>query len=140
MFQNEGWEKLYFGSDAWDREAYVPVRHPVDRWLSGAYQRSRRPGRGTIEEMAQSVVDGAHPVLDENTMRQGDFLLSSLHKITLVKLEHASDFVDEKWGFTLPDINVNLGPTEIPLKMTAKLDNAIMGYYREDFVLWHMAI
>ena len=140
MFQNEGWEKLYFGSDAWDREAYVPVRHPVDRWLSGAYQRSRRPGRGTIEEMAQSVIDGAHPVLDENTMAQMDFMLSSLHHITLVKLEHAGDFVDERWGFTLPEVNVNSGPAEIPLKVTDKLFNVIMKNYQADFNLWRMAV
>ncbi len=140
MFQSAGWKKLYFGSDAWDKPAYIPIRNPIERWYSGAYQRSRRPGRPSVENQIDRAVGGVELVLDENTMKQSDFVLSSLHKPRLVKLENAQDYVDKSWGLELPEVNRNPDPITHLMGRRPKLIDWIIGFYWEDMELYERAL
>ena len=139
MFNSAGWEKLYFGSDAWSPPAYIPIRHPVSRWYSGAYQRSRRPGRPSVEQQIDRAEPGKGLVLDENTMKQSDFVLSSLLNPVLVKMENAKDYVNEKWGLTLPEVNRNPDPPHLQDRRP-KLNTWVEEFYQEDTELWERAL
>lgn len=104
MLKTHGWERIFFHSEITMRPAYVVVRHPVDRWYSGASQYERRGKGQGIEWMIEQVKEGRNPVWDEHTFRQSDFVLSSLHEVVLVKLENATKWCKDNLDLELPHV------------------------------------
>lgn len=142
MMKSKGWQNIYFRTDVSPLPGYVVVRDPIDRWYSGAKQyvrnkfpyRTQRINRLDIEELIWEVKNGHHPVYDEHTFRQSDFILSSLHEVILVKMEHAVQWCKDNLGLDLPHVRESANKPNDP-----DLNPILEGFYAEDVALYNEA-
>ncbi len=130
----QGWVRLHFNDEASPYPAYVVVRHPVDRWFAGASTYSRRGKGKDLETMVEEVKAGRNPVYDEHTMRQSDYILSTLHEVELVRIESAVQYVHDNFGLHLPHVGG---------RATKKIDQdvvpALLDFYADDMILYEQA-
>lgn len=85
--------------------------------------------------MAEEVKNGRHPVYDEHTFRQSDFVLSSLQEVILVKLENATQWCKTNLGLDLPHVR---GRVEKP--SDPELNPILESFYAEDMTLYEEAL
>ena len=137
MFREEGrvWQRIFFHSEVAPHPAYVVVRHPVDRWYSGINTYERRGKGKDLEDVVKDVLDGRSPVYDEHTFRQSDFILSSLHEVILVKLEHANQWCLDNLGLHLPHVRGRQSKPNYP-----DLNPTLEAFYAEDMALYEQAL
>lgn len=133
-FLDAGWDKYHYARDFVGLRTYFVVRHPVDRWFAGVdqYSRSSEPGF-SYWQLVDQVRDGRWPVFDEHTMRQSDFVLSTLSDVVFVRLEAAGRFVAAEWGLKLPVVNARARPTD------GSLVGMLERFYKDDLELWNQA-
>jgi hypothetical protein len=135
MLKGEGWQRIFFHSEIAHQPAYIPVRHPVDRWYSGAAQFERRRGGEDLDVMIAQVKEGRNPVYDEHTFRQSDYVLSSLQNVILVRLEHAIAWCKDNLGLTLPRVRGRVTKPNDP-----ELNPILEKFYADDIKLYESAI
>lgn len=136
------WDLLDFRYEVVEMPAYVVVRDPFTRWFAGLEEYAIRSLGGTqpteltrerYEELLAEVRAGGRPVYDEHTMRQSDWLLSSLADPVLVRMESAGRFLKERLGLDLP-FSHSRGRRE-----DESFRPMIEGFYAEDFALYEAA-
>ena len=104
LFIDHGWAKFYYGRTVTHLPAYIPIREPIARWFSGVAQHSARRG-DLYNNIIEDVLGGGWPVLDDHTMPQTEFLLSTISDPRLIRLEDSKRFVEATWGLSLPVVN-----------------------------------
>jgi hypothetical protein len=129
-----GWTRINFSAEACDLLAYIPVRHPIDRWFAGTDTYSRRMTR-PFDDLVADAKAGGPLVFDEHTMRQSDYILSTLHNIELVRLESSARYVADNFGLELPHIGERINRA-----VDETLHAAILDFYAEDLVLYRQAM
>ncbi len=135
MFKGEGWQRIFFHSEITRTPAYVVVRHPVDRWYSGAAQYTLRGKGKDLDGMIEEVKEGGNPVYDEHTFRQSDFIISSLHNVILVKMENAIQWCLDNLGLSLPLVRGRVSKPDDP-----DLNPILRSFYAEDLDLYDEAM
>ena len=131
----QGWIRHHFNSEASPYPAYVVIRDPIDRWFAGASTYSRRGKGKDLETMVEEVKGGRNPVYDEHTMRQSDYILSTLHVVELVRIESAVQYVYDKFGLHLPHVGG---------RVTKEIDQdvvpVLLDFYADDAALYSQAL
>ena len=136
-FRRAGWEPASFGVSVETREAYIPIRHPVERWFSGLDQYARTERR-SYDELLERFVAGTsqgqpYPVFDENTAPQADYIFRVLANPTFVRLENTTEYVADRWGLELQRKNGRFRHTD------DSITEVLMDFYAEDLALWEAA-
>ena len=137
MFKTEGrtWSRTFFHSEVALQPAYVPVRHPVDRWYSGINTYERRGKGKGLEDIVKEVLEGHSPVYDEHTFKQSDFILSSLREVILVRLESATQWCLDNLGLDLPHVRGRQSKPDYP-----QVNPILEAFYVEDLALYESAL
>ncbi len=85
--------------------------------------------------MVEEVKAGRNPVYDEHTMRQSDYILSTLHVVELVRIESAVQYVHDKFGLDLPHVGE---------RATKEIDQdvvpVLLDFYADDAALYSQAL
>ncbi len=133
MFKTEGrtWSRIFFHSEVVHQPAYVPIRHPVDRWYAGINTYERRGKGKDLEGIVEEVLAGRSPVYDEHTFRQSDFIISSLRQVVLVRLEDATQWCLDNLGLHLPHVRGRQSKPDYP-----EVNPILEDFYAEDLALW----
>lgn len=115
-----------------DIDGFAFVRNPVDRWFSGIAEATfhHDPDRD-YDSMLDAARDTGRFVWDNHTRPQVDFL--SHFDVELVKLEHASGYIAERFGRTLR------WERSRRWEPAADLIPAICEFYAGDLELWEAA-
>jgi len=125
-----GWDKAEYGRTVTHLPAYIPVRDPISRWFSGAAQYATRPGQ-RLDSLVDDVLEGRWPVFDEHTMRQTDFVPSTISDPRYVRLEDAVAFMRQQWGLKLPVVN------QRTYAVDRRLIRVLTEFYATDLELYH---
>lgn len=116
-----------------DIAGFAIVRHPVDRWHSGIAEATFHHDPDRDYDTMLDVARNEHRFQwDNHTRPQADFLRA--FDVELVKLEHAADYVLDRFGRQLAwerRREWEPAPDLIP---------AILEYYAEDLALYESAL
>ena len=123
LFKANGWSHIQYADHLIEQEAYVVIRHPVQRWFSGVRQ-ALKGG------MVETVLEGGWPVFDQHTMRQTDYLLSTVPNRTYIRLEDAGRYVKDRWNLDLPVENRSTPPID------ERVVPILEDFYRADLELY----